>query len=137
MDTLLIVKEPSYSRALGSIFHPPFFNKLIVMNVFSGDFTSLIQTKIWTLWTPVPHPKNNFDFFFIKIEQGISFTSGIYNYIMYLIRVRNELWWIFNMEKRSQLFKTMRLSTHIDIFDEKNFSKLFFGMGSKSIFFLN
>ena len=52
---------------------------------------------------------------------------------MFLIQVRNDLWWIFNIKKRSQLVKTIRLSTHIDIFDEKKFSKFFLGMGGQKV----
>ena len=48
---------------------------------------------------------------------------------MCLIRVRIDLQWIFKIKKRIELIKTIRLSTHIDIFDEKKISKLFFGMG--------
>ena len=48
-----------------------------------------------------------------------------------LIRVRNDLWWIFNIEKRFQLVKTTRLSTHIDIFEEKKISIFFLGWGVK------
>ena len=40
---------------------------------------------------------------------------------MCLIRIRTGLWWNFNLKKRFQLVKTIRLSTHSDIFVKKNF----------------
>ena len=41
----------------------------------------------------------------------------------------------FKYQKRIELIKTIRLSTHIDIFDEKKFSKLFFGIGGQKVNF--
>ena len=47
---------------------------------------------------------------------------------MFLIRVLNDFQWIFDIKKRIQLVKTVRLSTHIDIFGE-----VFFWIGIKKI----
>ena len=44
--------------------------------------------------------------------------------------------WIFNIKKRSNRVKTIRLSIHIDIFDEKKFSKFLFGAGGQKVSFL-
>ena len=55
--------------------------------------------------------------------------------IMFLIRVRNDLLWIFGIKKCFQLVKTIRLSTLVDIFVEKKFKILFWGGVSKSHFF--
>ena len=52
---------------------------------------------------------------------------------MFLIGELNDLQWSFSIEKRIQLVKTVRLSTHTDIFEEKNFSKIFFERGSKKV----
>ena len=57
---------------------------------------------------------------------------------MCLIRVRIDLQWIFKIKKRIEFIKTIRLSTHIDIFVEKKKFKFFFGNGgskSKNLFF--
>ena len=45
---------------------------------------------------------------------------------------------IFLYQKHYQFDKTIRLSTHMDIFDKKKFSKFFFGMGGQKVekFFL-
>ena len=52
---------------------------------------------------------------------------------MFLIRVRNDYWWIYNIKKRLHLVKTIRLSTNNEIFGEKN-SKFFMGWGSSRFF---
>ena len=49
-----------------------------------------------------------------------------------IIRVRNDLQCIFSIKKRIQLLKTVRLSTHIDIFKEKRFQNLFWNRSKKS-----
>ena len=41
----------------------------------------------------------------------------------------------FYIKKRFQLVKKIRLSTHIDIFEEKIFSKIFFGVGGQKVKF--
>ena len=48
-----------------------------------------------------------------------SFTKVLYNYIMC---VQNKLWWLCDIKKRSQLTKTIGLSTKIDIFGENEFN---------------
>ena len=54
-----------------------------------------------------------------------------------LIRVRNDLWWISNIKKRFKRVKTIRLSTHNDIFEEKKI-QIFFGVvGKKNQFFFS
>ena len=50
---------------------------------------------------------------------------------MCLIRVRIDLQWIFKIEKRIEFNKTIRLSTHIDIFDEKKIQNFFWEWGVK------
>ena len=64
-------------------------------------------------------------------------NSGVHSVMQVASVRRTGLQWILKIIKRMKLVKTIRWSTHIDIFDEKNFSKFFFGMGSqKVIFFL-
>ena len=45
---------------------------------------------------------------------------------MFPIRVRNDLWWISNIKKRFKRVKTIRLSTHNDIFEEKKIQNSIF-----------
>ena len=53
---------------------------------------------------------------------------------MLLIRVLNDLEWIFNIEERMQLVKTIRWGFHIDICEKKIANS--FGIGWKKVFFL-
>ena len=55
--------------------------------------------------------------------------------IMFLIRVRNDLLWIFGIKKCFQLVKTIRLSTLVDIFVEKKIQNFVLGRGVKKSFF--
>ena len=51
---------------------------------------------------------------------------------MYLFRVRNDFQSIFDIEKRIQLFKTIRLNAYINIFGGKS---IFLEGGQKVVFF--
>ena len=52
---------------------------------------------------------------------------------MFLIRVQNEVWWFFNIKRRFQLVKTIRLSNHL-IFLMKKLS-IFLGIGGQKVIF--
>ena len=59
----------------------------------------------------------------------------MYISIMYLFRVRNDLRRILIIEKRIQLVETIRLSTHIDNFEEEKNQKFYFEGAQKKLFF--
>ena len=42
-----------------------------------------------------------------------------------------DLWWILYIKKRFQLVKKIRLTTHIDNFEEKKIQNFFFEVGQK------
>ena len=134
-----------YNRAFQCLLRGRKSDISILFSALSAENLKMFITVINTVFL-LQHPQisrdfDNFSFFFLlKLEKfigdrsvrerGTLMIDSYRLFKMFLIRVSTDLHEVF-IQKHFQLVKTIRLNTHIDIFEEKKFSNFFFGVGVK------